>query len=57
MLDWAWIGSHLPQIASRTGQHIQLAGIALIIGFARVQVLLTPWTRRAIEPIRPEAAA
>jgi osmoprotectant transport system permease protein len=34
MLDWAWIGGHLPQIASRTGQHIQLAAIALVIGFA-----------------------
>jgi osmoprotectant transport system permease protein len=34
MLDWAWIGSHLPQIAARTGQHIQLAAIAVAVGFA-----------------------
>jgi osmoprotectant transport system permease protein len=34
MLDVAWISSHLPAIAARAGQHIQLAGIALIIGFA-----------------------
>jgi osmoprotectant transport system permease protein len=34
MLDWSWIAEHLPQIAARTGQHIQLAGIALLLGFA-----------------------
>jgi osmoprotectant transport system permease protein len=39
MLDWSWIASHLPQIAARTGQHVQLAGIALIIGFVLSFVL------------------
>jgi osmoprotectant transport system permease protein len=33
MIDWAWIVGHLPQIAARTGQHIQLAGIAILVGF------------------------
>jgi osmoprotectant transport system permease protein len=34
MLDWAWIADHVPAIAGRTIQHIQLAGIALLVGFA-----------------------
>jgi osmoprotectant transport system permease protein len=34
MLDWAWIGDHLPQLAFRTAQHLQLAAIALGVGFA-----------------------
>jgi osmoprotectant transport system permease protein len=33
MLDWAWIASHLPDLAYRTGQHLYLASIALVIGF------------------------
>ena len=46
MLDWGWIGSHLPQIAARTGQHIQLTAIALIVGFAisfAIGVAATRW--------------
>jgi osmoprotectant transport system permease protein len=46
MLDWGWIGSHLPQIAARTGQHIQLTAIALIAGFAisfAIGVAATRW--------------
>ena len=46
MLDWAWIGSHLPQIAARTGQHIQLTAIALAVGFAisfAIGVAATRW--------------
>jgi osmoprotectant transport system permease protein len=34
MLDWAWIGDHLPQLAFRTAQHLELAAIALVVGFA-----------------------
>ncbi|HEU4672004.1 MAG TPA: ABC transporter permease [Candidatus Limnocylindrales bacterium] len=34
MLDWGWIGDHLPQLAFRTAQHLELAAIALAIGFA-----------------------
>ena len=46
MLDWAWIGSHLPQLAARTGQHIQLTAIALAVGFAisfAIGVAATRW--------------
>jgi len=34
VIDWAWIADHLGAIAGRTGQHIELAAIALAIGFA-----------------------
>lgn len=33
MIDWAWIGDHLGAIADRTAQHLELAGIALAVGF------------------------
>jgi osmoprotectant transport system permease protein len=33
MLDWSWIGDHLPALAFRTGQHLYLASIALAFGF------------------------
>jgi osmoprotectant transport system permease protein len=34
MIDWAWLADHLPALAYRTGQHIYLAGIAVIVGLA-----------------------
>jgi osmoprotectant transport system permease protein len=34
MIDWGWIGDHLGALAYRTVQHIELAGIALLLGFA-----------------------
>jgi osmoprotectant transport system permease protein len=46
MLDWSWIGGHLPQIAARTGQHMQLTAIALGVGFAisfAIGVAATRW--------------
>ena len=33
MIDWAWIGDHLDDLASRTVQHVYLAAIAVAIGF------------------------
>jgi len=33
MLDWAWMGSHLPALAYRLSQHLYLAAIALTVGF------------------------
>lgn len=33
MIDWGWIGDHLPAIGQRALQHLELAGIALVIGF------------------------
>jgi osmoprotectant transport system permease protein len=34
MIDWAWIGNHVPAIVERIGQHIELTAIALTVGFA-----------------------
>ena len=33
MLNWGWIGDHLPALAFRTGQHLYLAALALAVGF------------------------
>lgn len=34
MIDWGWIADHIPAIGARTLQHVELAGIALMMGFA-----------------------
>jgi osmoprotectant transport system permease protein len=34
MIDWGWISDHLGAILGRTVQHIWLASIAVVIGFA-----------------------
>jgi osmoprotectant transport system permease protein len=33
VIDWAWIGDHLGAIAGRIVQHVELAAIALAVGF------------------------
>jgi osmoprotectant transport system permease protein len=33
VIDWGWIVDHLPAIAGRTLQHIEIAVIALVVGF------------------------
>lgn len=33
MIDWPWIVDHLDELAGRTIQHLELAGIALAVGF------------------------
>jgi osmoprotectant transport system permease protein len=46
MLDWAWIGDHLDDLAFRTGQHLYLAAIAVAVGFAisfAIGVAATRW--------------
>jgi osmoprotectant transport system permease protein len=46
VIDWAWIVDHLPQLADKAGQHLNLAAIALIVGFAIsfvIGVLATRW--------------
>jgi osmoprotectant transport system permease protein len=51
MFDWAWIVDHIPAILYRTGQHLYLATIAIVVGFAisfGIGVLAT--RRRAIYP-------
>ena len=34
MIDWAWIGDHVPAIGGRVVQHLELTTIALVVGFA-----------------------
>jgi osmoprotectant transport system permease protein len=34
MLDWVWLGDHAPALLYRTGQHLYLAAIAVVIGLA-----------------------
>jgi osmoprotectant transport system permease protein len=34
MIDWGWVADHLPAIAGRTLQHVEIAVIALVVGFA-----------------------
>jgi osmoprotectant transport system permease protein len=34
VIDWGWVADHLPAIAGRTLQHVEIAVIALVIGFA-----------------------
>jgi osmoprotectant transport system permease protein len=34
VIDWAWIGDHVPAIAGRVLQHLELTTIALVVGFA-----------------------
>jgi osmoprotectant transport system permease protein len=45
VIDWAWIGDHLGAIAGRTGQHIELTAIALVVGFA-ISLGLALWSLR-----------
>jgi len=33
VIDWGWIVDHLPAIGGRIAQHVQLAAIALAVGF------------------------
>jgi osmoprotectant transport system permease protein len=33
LIDWEWIVEHLDDIAFRTGQHLWLAAIAVVVGF------------------------
>lgn len=45
LIDWAWIGSHLDDIAYRTVQHLALAGIAVAVGFV-LAFILSLWAVR-----------
>jgi osmoprotectant transport system permease protein len=33
LIRWDWIASHLDEIALRIGEHVELAGIAVVLGF------------------------
>jgi osmoprotectant transport system permease protein len=45
VIDWAWIGGHIPAIAGRVAQHVELTAIALAIGFA-LSFALALWSLR-----------
>jgi osmoprotectant transport system permease protein len=34
MIDWSWVSDHLDELAFRTLQHLYLAAIAVVVGFA-----------------------
>jgi osmoprotectant transport system permease protein len=46
LVRWDWIGDHLGAIADRVGQHLQLAAIAIVAGFALSFVLASISIRR-----------
>lgn len=53
LVDWAWIGDHLDDIAVRTLQHLGIATIAVVVGFA-ISFVLSLWAvrdRRMFAPI------
>jgi osmoprotectant transport system permease protein len=52
LIDWGWIGDHLGALLSRTIQHLELAAIAVTVGFAISFTLavLVIW-RRPIYPL------
>ncbi|MGZ8438601.1 MAG: ABC transporter permease [Candidatus Limnocylindrales bacterium] len=51
MIDWAWVGDHLDELAFRTLQHLYLTAIAVVVGFV-LSFGLAVWSirRRAIYP-------
>jgi osmoprotectant transport system permease protein len=51
MIDWAWIGDHLDELAFRTLQHVYLTAIAVVTGFA-ISFVLAVWSirRRSVYP-------
>ena len=53
MIDWAWMADHLDDLAARLVQHLYLALIAVVVGFA-ISFALSVWAvrrRRAYAPI------
>lgn len=46
MIDWAWLGDHVPALLFRTGQHLYLTAIAVSVGLAISFVLGLLATRR-----------
>jgi osmoprotectant transport system permease protein len=45
LIDWAWISTHLDDIAERILQHLQLTILPLIIGFV-ISLILAVWAVR-----------
>jgi osmoprotectant transport system permease protein len=50
-MDWAWMADHLDELAARLVQHLYLAAIAVVAGFA-ISFLLSVWSvrRRGVYP-------
>jgi osmoprotectant transport system permease protein len=46
MLDWGWLADHLPALTYRTGQHLYLTAIAVVVGLAISLALGTAAARR-----------
>jgi osmoprotectant transport system permease protein len=46
VIDWGWLSDHVPALLYRTGQHLYLAAIALVIGLAISLVLGVVAARR-----------
>jgi osmoprotectant transport system permease protein len=52
LIRWDWIADHLGPIADRVGQHLYLAGIAIVVGFAISFVLAAVSVRqRRVYPV------
>jgi osmoprotectant transport system permease protein len=45
-MDWGWLGDHVPALLYRTGQHLYLAAIAVVVGLAISLLLGILATRR-----------
>ena len=45
MIDWGWVGDHVGAIMGRAGQHLELAAIALAVGFV-LSFGLAVWSLR-----------
>jgi osmoprotectant transport system permease protein len=52
VIDWGWLADHAPAIAGRAIQHLELAGLALVVGFAiSFGLALVAVRRRRLYPI------
>lgn len=54
-IDWSWIASHLGSIAAATVQHLVLATIAVVVGFA-ISFGVAIWARRDRRVYGPSTA-
>ncbi|MGH2452052.1 MAG: ABC transporter permease [Candidatus Limnocylindria bacterium] len=48
LIRWDWVADHLPDIAGRVGEHLLLAGIALVVGFAIAFAISVAVVRRPV---------
>ena len=46
MIDWGWLADHVPALLYRTGQHLYLAAIAIVVGMSISLVLGVVASRR-----------